>query len=121
MFDPPSRPRGRAGRHWGKGMHEDQQYAVLHEFVAPAKRNLSRGSWDYLMGGAETETTLERNRRALDALAFRPRVLRNVEQVSTRSKVLGQDLRLPVILAPIGSLQDFSATGGMGPTRAAAK
>ena len=88
-------------------MNEDLQYTVLHEFVAPARRNLSQGSWDYLMGGAETETTLERNRRALDAIAFRPRVLRNVEHVSTRAKVLGQEVRLPVILAPIGSLQDF--------------
>lgn len=102
-------------------MNEEMQYAVLHEFVEPARRNLSQGSWDYLMGGAETETTLERNRRALDALAFRPRVLRNVEKVSARASLLGQDLRLPVILAPIGSLQDFTPHGGMGPTRAAAK
>jgi len=102
-------------------MHEDLQYAVLHEFLAPARRNLSQGSWDYLMGGAETETTLERNRLALDSLAFRPRVLRNVEKVDTGGKVLGQQLRLPVILAPIGSLQDFAAGGGEAPTRAAAK
>jgi glycolate oxidase len=100
-------------------MHEDLHYAVLHEFVAPARRNLSRGSWDYLMGGAETETTLQRNRLALDALAFRPRVLRNVETIDTRAKVLGQELRLPVILAPIGSLQDMVAAGGEAPTRAA--
>ena len=40
---------------------------------------------------------------------------------STRAKVLGQDVRLPVILAPIGSLQDFAAGGGVSPTRAAAK
>ena len=105
----------------GTGMNEDLQYAVLHEFVEPARRNLSQGSWDYLMGGAETETTLERNRRALDAIAFRPRVLRNVEHVSTRAKVLGQDVRLPVILAPIGSLQDFASGGGVSPTKAAAK
>jgi isopentenyl diphosphate isomerase/L-lactate dehydrogenase-like FMN-dependent dehydrogenase len=102
-------------------MHEDLQYAVLHEFVAPAKRNISQGSWDYLMGGAETETTLERNRLALDSLAFRPRVLRNVEKVDTRARVLGQELRLPVILAPIGSLQDFVKSGGEAPTRAAAE
>lgn len=102
-------------------MHEDLHYAVLHEFVAPAKRNLSRGSWDYLMGGAETETTLERNRLALDALAFRSRVLRNVESVDTRARVLRQELRLPVILAPIGSLQDIVAGGGEAPTRAAAR
>jgi isopentenyl diphosphate isomerase/L-lactate dehydrogenase-like FMN-dependent dehydrogenase len=114
-----SRPIG-AGRP-GECMNEDLQYAVLHEFVEPARRNLSPGSWDYLMGGAETETTLERNRRALDSLAFRPRVLRNVEKVSARAKICGQDVRLPVILAPIGSLQDFSPGGGMGPTKAAAK
>jgi len=102
-------------------MNEDLQYAVLHEFVGPARRNLSQGSWDYLIGGAETETTLARNRMALDSLAFRPRVLRNVEKVSTRAKVLGQDLRLPVILAPIGSLQDFAPGGGEAPARAAAK
>ena len=40
---------------------------------------------------------------------------------STRAKVLGQDVRLPVILAPIGSLQDFAPGGGVAPTRAAAK
>jgi hypothetical protein len=32
-------------------MQEELQYAVLHEFVAPARRNISRGAWDYLMGG----------------------------------------------------------------------
>jgi isopentenyl diphosphate isomerase/L-lactate dehydrogenase-like FMN-dependent dehydrogenase len=101
-------------------MQEELQYAVLHEFVAPARRNVSRGTWDYLMGGAETETTYIRNRVAIDSLAFRPRVLRNVEKVDTSGKVMGQKLRLPVILAPIGSLQDMVAAGGVAPTRAAA-
>ena len=80
-------------------------FEVLHEFVAPAKKALSKETWDYLMGGADTETTLERNRRALDSLAFRPRVLRNVAKVDMSTEFLGAKLRLPVILAPIGSLQ----------------
>jgi isopentenyl diphosphate isomerase/L-lactate dehydrogenase-like FMN-dependent dehydrogenase len=101
-------------------MRQELEYAVLHEFVAPARRNLSHGAWDYLMGGAETETTLERNRVALDSLAFRPRVLRNVETVDTSGTLLGHKLRLPVILAPIGSLQDIVAGGGEAPCRAAA-
>jgi glycolate oxidase len=96
-------------------------YETLHEFVAPAKRKLSRETWDYLMGGAETETTLERNRVAIDSLAFRPRVLRNVENATTRAKVFGQDLRLPVILAPIGSMQDMVEQGGIAPSLAAAR
>jgi glycolate oxidase len=102
-------------------MREDLQYAVLHELVEPARRNLPRGTWDYLMGGAETETTQERNRVALDSIAFRPRVLRDVEKVDTGGKVLGHGLSLPVILAPIGSLQDMTAGGGATATRAAAK
>jgi glycolate oxidase len=102
-------------------MQEELQYAVLHEFVAPARRNLSRQTWDYLMGGAETETTYIRNRVALDSLAFRPRVLRNVEKVDTGGKLLGHKLRIPVILAPIGSLQDIVAEGGLAPTEAAAR
>jgi isopentenyl diphosphate isomerase/L-lactate dehydrogenase-like FMN-dependent dehydrogenase len=102
-------------------MSEDMQYAVLHELVEPARRNLPRGTWDYLMGGAETETTQERNRVALDSLAFRPRVLRDVEKVDTSGKILGHSLRLPVILAPIGSLQDMTAGGGATATRAAAR
>jgi glycolate oxidase len=88
--------------------------------VEPARRNLPRGTWDYLMGGAETETTQERNRVALDSIAFRPRVLRDVEKVDTGAKVLGHYLRLPVILAPIGSLQDMVRDGGAAATRAAA-
>jgi glycolate oxidase len=102
-------------------MHEEMQYAVLHEFVGPARRNLAHATWDYLMGGAETETTLIRNRLALDSLAFRPRVLRNVEKVDTAATLLGQTLRLPLILAPIGSLQDIVASGGEAPSRAAAR
>src|SRR5262245_24513536 len=100
---------------------ETTTFETLHEFVAPAKRQLSKETWDYLMGGAETETTLERNRIAIDALAFRPRVLRDVENVSTRSKLLGQELRLPVILAPIGSMQDMVRDGGIAPSLAAAR
>ena len=96
-------------------------YEVLHEFYAPAKKALSPETWDYLMGGAETETTLLRNRMAIDSVAFRPRVLRNVEKVSTESTFLGHKLRLPVILAPIGSLQDLCPVGATAPTKAAAK
>lgn len=93
---------------------------VLHELVAPARTALSKETWDYLMGGADTETTLERNRLAFECLAFRPRVLRDVATVDLRTTFLGHTLRLPLILAPIGSLQDLCPAGGIAPTRAAA-
>ena len=94
------------------GTHE---FEVLHELVKAAREKLNPRIWDYLMGGADTETTLRRNRLALDSLAFRPRVLCDVETVETGASLLGHALRLPVMLAPIGSLQDLTPEGGIAP------
>ena len=49
--------------------HVRAQFHNLHEFVAVARAKLDRNVWDYLIGGAETETTVRRNRLALDSLA----------------------------------------------------
>ena len=57
------------------------EFETLHEIVQRAKLNLSRHLWDYLVGGTETETTLRRNRHALDAWGLRPRVLNDVSKV----------------------------------------
>ena len=56
----------------------EPQFATLHEIVRAARQRLDDNIWDYVTGGAETETTVLRNRHALDSLAFRPRVLANV-------------------------------------------
>lgn len=95
------------------------KFQCLQQFVPVAKANIDEGAWDYLVGGAETETTQKRNRMALDKLAFRPRVMRNVEGLDAGCSFLNRDLRLPVILAPIGSLQQFYEAGGAGVSQAA--
>ena len=59
------------------------------------------------MGGSESETTLRRNRLAFDRIAFRPRILVDVSQIDTSTTFMGQKLRIPALLAPIGSLQVF--------------
>jgi isopentenyl diphosphate isomerase/L-lactate dehydrogenase-like FMN-dependent dehydrogenase len=102
-------------------MTDVSQVDTLFQLLTIAKRNLSPAAWDYLMGGSETETTLNQNRRALDRIAFRPRVLRNVAHIDTGTTLLGQKLKLPIVLAPIGSMQDIIAEGGVAPTRAAAR
>ena len=90
----------------------------LHEFVAKARQNLNQNDWDYIVGGAESETTLRRNRMALDTIAFRPRVLRDVSKVDASVSQFGRKLRLPVVLAPVGSLESFHAAGaGIGRAR----
>jgi isopentenyl diphosphate isomerase/L-lactate dehydrogenase-like FMN-dependent dehydrogenase len=99
----------------------EQEFVTLHEFVKAARMKLPPGIWDYLVGGAETETTLRRNRLALDSIAFRPRVLRDVSRVDPSGRVFGVRLRIPVVLAPIGGLQSFDAAGGAAVARAAAE
>jgi hypothetical protein len=88
------------------------KYVVLHEFVKAAKQKLNANIWDYLIGGTETETTLARNRMAIDTVALRPRVLNDVSTVDTGVDFFGHRIRLPVFLAPVGSLESFEAGGG---------
>src|SRR5437016_10454204 len=90
-----------------RNMAGEPDFMNLHEFVAKARANLNQNDWDYIVGGAETETTLRRNRHALDSIAFRPRVLRDVSHIDTSVEVLGHKIRLPVFFAPVGSLECF--------------
>lgn len=90
----------------------------LHEIVAKARQNLNQNDWDYIVGGAESEATLRRNRMAFDTVAFRPRVLRDVSKVDTSVSEFGRKLRLPVVLAPVGSLESFHPLGATSVVRA---
>jgi glycolate oxidase len=99
----------------------DEEFLTTTELVSLAKKRLPEAAWEFIVGGAETETTMIRNRHALDAIAFRPRVLRNVENATPATKFLGLKHRIPVILAPIASLTDVDAEGALPVARAAAE
>src|ERR1700681_2043347 len=90
----------------------ESRFQNLHEFVTQARINLDRNNWDYLIGGSETETTPARNRLPLDAIGFRPRVLRDVSNIDCSSTLFGKKLRIPVLCAPVGSLDVFEPGGG---------
>lgn len=109
-------------------LKQDQQSALpiatsdartMGEFAAEAHRTLSPAVWDYLIGGAETETTIVRNRAALDAREFRPRVLRDVSSVDLSIELFGRRASLPIFLAPIGSLALFDPEAALASGRAA--
>jgi len=98
-----------------------EEFLTLQEIVAAARRNLAPGPWSYLVGGAETETTVRRNRMALDSIAFRPRVLRDVSRIDSKGAILGKSHRLPLFLAPIGGLESIAEGGAAAAARAAAQ
>jgi glycolate oxidase len=98
-----------------------ESFLTLQEIVAAARRNIAPGPWAYLVGATETETTLRRNRQALDAIAFRPRVLNDVSTVDSTWTFLGHRVRLPVMLAPVGGMESFAEGGAAAAARGAAQ
>ena len=85
---------------------------TLQEIAIAARRNLSQTLWDTLCGGSDSETTLRRNRLALDSLALRQRVLVNVADIDTTTTLLGQKLSLPVFIAPVGNFLQLADPQG---------
>jgi L-lactate dehydrogenase (cytochrome) len=75
--------------------------------------------FDYLDGGAESETTLQENCRAFAAVTFRPRQGIPVSNCDMRTRVLGLDISFPAILAPIGYSRLMHPGGEVAAARAA--
>ena len=84
-----------------------------------AKRRLPRVVFDYLDGGAEGEFTLRENCRAFEDLTFRPRHAVSVPSCDLRVRVLGLDLALPFILAPVGYSRLMDPQGEVAAARCA--
>src|SRR5215469_1354406 len=95
------------------------KFETLHEFVKAARFKLTPTVWDYVVGAAETETTLKRNRHAIDCIGFRPRVLNDITGTESSSLVMGKKARLPVMLAPVGGLERLDPEGGAAVARGA--
>lgn len=94
-------------------------FSCSQQVLETARRNVSKTTWDYINGAAGSETTLRRNRYALDSYAFLPRVLRNVAKLDVTTTVIGHQLRMPVILAPMGSMHLMHGQGAVAPAKAA--
>lgn len=100
-------------------MEKSSDLLTIQEIVDAARHKLPTKIWDYSRGGADSETTLRRNRSAFDHMAFRPRVLRGVGKPDVSTTVLGHRLDLPVMLAPVGSIARFHPDGALACARVA--
>jgi L-lactate dehydrogenase (cytochrome) len=76
-----------------------------------AMRRLPRMVFDYIDGGAEREWTLRENMRAFEDVLFRPRSAVATPKCNLKTTVLGLDIDLPLILAPVGSSRMFYPRG----------
>jgi L-lactate dehydrogenase (cytochrome) len=84
-----------------------------------AKRRLPRAAFDYVDGGAEDEWTLGENCRAFERVTFRPRSAVATPACDLGTNVLGAQIELPLLLAPIGSSRMLYPKGVAAAARAA--
>ena len=86
-----------------------------------AKKRVARAVFEYVDRGSYDGATLRANKADLDALKFRQRVGIDVGHRSTRSSMIGQEVAMPVAIAPVGLTGLNWADGEMLGARAAEK
>src|ERR1700687_78032 len=84
-----------------------------------ARKRVPRVVFEFIDGAAEDELTLAANRAAFEALTFRPRHALAMPTCDLRTTLLGCDISLPVLLAPVGSARVIHPEGEVGIARAA--
>jgi len=77
------------------------------ELRKAAKKRLPSPIFNYMDGGADDEIALRRSTAAFDDYELLPHYLRNVENIDLKTRVLGQEIDLPIFLAPTGMSRLF--------------
>jgi len=97
------------------------QAVSIEDLRELASRQVPRIVFNYIDGGAEGEWTLRENRRAFNAITFRPQQAAAVPACDLRTRVLGTELSMPLLLAPVGYLRVMHSDGEIGAARAAGR
>jgi isopentenyl diphosphate isomerase/L-lactate dehydrogenase-like FMN-dependent dehydrogenase len=97
------------------------QVVCVEDLRLLARRRVPRAVFDYIDGGAEGEVTLRENCRTFEDVTFRPRHAVEVSGCDLRTRVLGLDLSLPFLLAPVGYSRLMYPGGEVAAAREAGK
>ena len=105
---------------WWSGMTRLDRLVNIDDVEAAAVRRLPGPIYDIVAGGAADEVTLRANRVALASLRLRPRTLRDLPGRDLSTTVLGQQISMPVLLAPVGFQRMLHRDAELASARAAA-
>ncbi len=84
---------------------------TIYDLRDIAKRRTPQAPFDYTDGGADTESSLSRARKAYEKLEFQPRILRDVKDVDISVQMLGKKMSMPVGIAPTGFTRMMQTEG----------
>jgi len=94
--------------------------AAIGDYREAARRRLPHFLFEYFDGGSYAERTLRANMEDLQDISLRQRVLSNVSAIDLSTKLLGQNMAMPVALGPIGLAGMAARRGEVQAARAAA-
>lgn len=92
---------------------------TIEEIKTIAKKKLSKEAWDYYITGSGFEQTVRRNEKIYDRLFLRPRVLRDVSNIDTSTKIFGKHYDFPIAIAPSAYQKLCHENGEVAMARAA--
>jgi isopentenyl diphosphate isomerase/L-lactate dehydrogenase-like FMN-dependent dehydrogenase len=90
------------------------------DYERAAEAMLDEPSFGYFAGGAGDEHSIRGNLEAFDRWRLRPRVLVDVGEVTTVTTVLGEELSMPIIAAPVAYQRMAHADGELAVARGTA-
>jgi L-lactate dehydrogenase (cytochrome) len=94
---------------------------TIDELKTLAKRRVPKQFYDYIDSGAYSEGTYKANEDDYKKITFRQRVAVNLENRNLSSTLLGQQVSMPIAIAPVGSTGMTDADGEIKAARAAEK
>ncbi|KAK2873233.1 hypothetical protein FQN49_002506 [Arthroderma sp. PD_2] len=89
-----------------------------HDFQVVASKTATTKTWAFYSSAANDLITRNANKSSFDRIWFRPRVLRNVREVNTSSKILGCNVSMPLFVAPSAMVKLIHPDGELGIARA---
>ena len=98
----------------------ERQPVNVTDYERLAAERLEPGVHGYFAGGAGDERTLRENVAAFERRRLRPRVLVDVSGVSTATTVLGAEISMPLLVAPVAFQRLVDPDGEVAMARAAA-
>jgi isopentenyl diphosphate isomerase/L-lactate dehydrogenase-like FMN-dependent dehydrogenase len=91
----------------------------VFDYEELAEKRLEVGAHGYFAGGAGDEATLRDNVAAWSRWILRPRLLVDVETCTTATTVLGQEVSMPLLVAPVAFQRLVHPDGEVAMARAA--
>ena len=96
-----------------------QKITTIEDLRIRYQKNVPKMFYDYTESGSWTQKTLQENSSDFSLLKLRQKVAVDMSNRTTKTKMIGQDVTMPVALAPVGLTGMQSADGEIKAARAA--